>query len=216
MNPLDIDGGCRQYPLLPYAAEFWYKHFQAREALAGYQVLELATKLFDPMSKDKFLHWLRVYNPDIQFPNQWSASAYPLPLYYSLLLELFDITEWLLKLDKDIKVNINVKGGLYGNVLQAATVWGNEAMVQLLLDHGANVNAEGGMYGNALQAATFWGNVQLLLDHGANINAEGGMHGSALQAPSAAGNKAVVQLLLDHGANINTKGGLDDNALPLG
>lgn len=42
---------------------------------------------------------------------------------------------------------------------------GNEAVVELLLEHGADINARGGCYGSALAAASFDGNeavVQLL------------------------------------------------------
>jgi ankyrin repeat protein len=52
-------------------------------------------------------------------------------------------------------------------------VWGQEKIIQVLLDHGANINAEGDD-GNALEAASMRGHektVQLLLDNGADVNA---------------------------------------------
>ena len=41
---------------------------------------------------------------------------------------------------------VDVEGGEYGNVLQAASYGGNEAIVKLLLENGAGVNAEGGHF----------------------------------------------------------------------
>jgi ankyrin repeat protein len=52
---------------------------------------------------------------------------------------------------------------------------GNQAIVELLLEHKADVNAQGGQYGNALQAAISMHNngiVQLLQKHNANVNAQ--------------------------------------------
>jgi ankyrin repeat protein len=205
-----LDG--REYPLLHYAAQFWFRHFHT-ESLEALQLPEndLATKLFDPTSRYKFIHWLQAYDPDrspIDLENNFSS-----PLYYSSLLGLCGVAEWLLKMQVDVNRDSE---GTYGNALQAASVNGNEVVVQLLLDHRANVNAAGGIYGNTLQAASRNGNevvVQLLLDHGANVNAAGGIYGNALQVASFYGNEVVVQLLLDHRANVNAAGGIYGNAL---
>ena len=108
--------------------------------------------------------------------------------------------------------NVNMKGGVYGSALQAASFIGHGQVVKLLLDHGADVNIQGGHYGSALQAASFIGHeqvVKLLLDHGANVNMKGGYYNSALQAASFIGHGQVVKLLLDYGADVNTiQGGL--------
>jgi ankyrin repeat protein len=61
----------------------------------------------------------------------------------------------IVKLLLENGAEVNAKGGLYGNALQAASYGGNEAIVKLLLENGAEVNAEGGEYGNALQAASY-------------------------------------------------------------
>jgi ankyrin repeat protein len=63
---------------------------------------------------------------------------------------------------------VNAQGGKYGNVLQAASANGREAVVALLLQNGAIVNVQGEYYGNALQSASAFGHeavVALLLQN---------------------------------------------------
>ncbi|KAK5289444.1 hypothetical protein LTR99_011252 [Exophiala xenobiotica] len=74
---------------------------------------------------------------------------------------------------KGPNVDVNAKGGHYGNALQAASFWSHEKIVQILIDAKADVNAQGGHYGNALCAASFNGHdsiVQKLLNAGADGN----------------------------------------------
>lgn len=78
-----------------------------------------------------------------------------------------------LLLDKGADINAFV--GAYGNALQAASVYGREAIVQLFLEKGVGINAQVGYYGNALQAASASRHhviVKLLLDKGADFTAE--------------------------------------------
>ncbi|CAI7625037.1 unnamed protein product [Penicillium discolor] len=112
--------------------------------------------------------------------------------------------------------DVNARGGLYSNALQAASCEGHEKVVYMLLDQGADINAQGGRFGTALQAASYKGHekvVQILLDHGADVNARGGLYSNALQAAAQGGYKKVVQTLLDQGADINAYGGIYGNAL---
>jgi hypothetical protein len=102
--------------------------------------------------------------------------------------------------------DINTRGALYCNALQAASALNKEQIVKLLLKNGADVNAQGGYYGSALQAASALGNeqiVKLLLENGADVNARGGYYGNALQAASIVGYEQLVQLLLRNRADIN-------------
>jgi ankyrin repeat protein len=99
--------------------------------------------------------------------------------------------------------NVNARGGLYNNALQAASCGGHGSIVRLLLDRGADVNAEGGHYGNALQAALAVMEceiVQMLLDAGADVNAQGGHYGTVLQAAATGCRVKILRLLLDRGA----------------
>ncbi|KAF7334582.1 Ankyrin [Mycena venus] len=112
--------------------------------------------------------------------------------------------------------DVHEGGTDYGAALQAASLGGNPAMVQMLLENGADVNARWGDCGNALQAASTTGSeiiVSLLLDNGADVNALGGEYGSALHAASFTGNENVLQLLLERGAQINTPIGQYGSAL---
>jgi hypothetical protein len=104
----------------------------------------------------------------------------------------------------------DIKGGVYGNALQAASYHGHGEIVQILIDNGADVNAQGGRHGNALYAASLNGHekvVQMLLDNGAEVNAQGGRYSNALQAASEGGHEKVVQILLHKGAEVNAQGG---------
>ncbi|TLS31007.1 hypothetical protein PpBr36_03495 [Pyricularia pennisetigena] len=112
--------------------------------------------------------------------------------------------------------NVNERGGLFGNALQAASYKGHANIVKLLLKNGANVNKKGGYFGNALQAASNKGQVEIvniLIENGADLDAPGGAYINALQAASHKGYTNIVKLLLKNGANVNKKGGHLGNAL---
>jgi hypothetical protein len=57
------------------------------------------------------------------------------------------VVKWLI----DMGANINVKSGMHGNALTAASAEGNENIDRLLLEHDADPNARGNMFTNALQ-----------------------------------------------------------------
>jgi ankyrin repeat protein len=106
-------------------------------------------------------------------------------------------------------------GGVSGPVLGAASAWGLEDVVKMLLSADVDVNAHG-QYQSALQAAASAGHekvVQMLLDSGADVNVQVGYHGSALQAASVCGREKVIQLLLNAGADVNIQGGYYGSAL---
>ncbi|KAK7958346.1 Ankyrin repeat domain-containing protein 17 [Apiospora saccharicola] len=104
--------------------------------------------------------------------------------------------------------------GYYGNTaLQAACLFGHEAVVRKLIAAGADVEAPGGNNGrrNALQQACRSGNPSvvsyLLQECNANINAPAlRYHGrTALQVAAEARDLKIVQLLLAAGADVNAK-----------
>ncbi|KAG7403009.1 Ankyrin repeat domain-containing protein 50 [Fusarium oxysporum f. sp. rapae] len=101
--------------------------------------------------------------------------------------------------------DVNAHGGVYGNALQAASLWGHLEIMQLLLDKGAGINAQGGRYGNTLQAALSNGNlevVQLLLENKADITVADNDGCPPVYAASFNGHVEVVKLLLENEADI--------------
>ncbi|KAK6984941.1 ANK-REP-region domain-containing protein, partial [Favolaschia claudopus] len=110
----------------------------------------------------------------------------------------------------DQGIDVNARGGFYGNAVHAAAYSGDESIVQMLLDKGADMNAQGGPFETILKAAACGQHesiVQMLLDRGAEVNAQGGEYGTALQAAVCEGHENIVQMLLDGGANVNAQGG---------
>ena len=86
------------------------------------------------------------------------------------------------------KASIQMHGGKYGGVLQAACISGNLALVNLLLqpDYHADINQQGGEFGCPLAAAATYGHVAIvrrLLEAGANPSVAGiGRYDSPLQS----------------------------------
>jgi len=185
-----------EFPLLQYAAEFWYTHYGNKTTND-----DLVMRLFDLTSGSHFICWLMVHDPEHPLESPFSQNhTRSTPLYYSSRLGLVNIAKSALQMGADP----NAVGGKYGNALQAASFVGNDAVVRLLLDNRAEINVAGGYYGNALQAASCEGHdgiVEVLLQHGAEVNAQGGEYGNALQGAARHGHKNVVKLLLEAGAN---------------
>ncbi len=86
------------------------------------------------------------------------------------------------------KASIQMHGGKYGGVLQAACISGNLALVNLVLqpDYHADINQQGGEFGCPLAAAAACGHVAVvrrLLEAGANPSVAGfGRYDSPLQS----------------------------------
>jgi ankyrin repeat protein len=53
----------------------------------------------------------------------------------------------------DRGADVNSKGGLYGNALQAASMGGHEEVGRLLRNEGADVNVQADFYARALREA---------------------------------------------------------------
>lgn len=102
------------------------------------------------------------------------------------------------RLLKDIRTDINMSIGHFGNALQAAAFGGHPSMVRLVLEHGADIESRG-RYGTALRAAALRGHdtvVGLLINQGASIDGE---NADALEAAASNGHLSTVQLLLSCG-----------------
>ena len=94
------------------------------------------------------------------------------------------------------KASLQMHGGKYGGVLQAACISGNLALVNLLLqpDHHADISQQGGEFGCPLAAAAAYGHVAIvrrLLEAGANPSVTGiGRYYSPLQSTCRAVNES--------------------------
>ena len=203
-----------QHPLSRYAAKYWWQHAEAVGYALNPTVINLARKLL--MNKDAgVLPWIQLYNVD----HPWRGSDLSLtikgvaqPLYYAASMGLLQVVEDIIPQT----IDVNARGGFYGNALHAASKSGYEEVVQTLLDAGADINARGRLYGYALQAASVHGHekvVQKLLNAGADVNAKGGFHDYALRAASFHGYEKVVQKLLNAGADVNAEGRYHSYAL---
>ena len=203
-----------QHPLSRYAAEHWWQHAQEIGDTHDCAVFDLASRLLTN-KRTTLLSCIQLCNVDslwVRINLSLKMNELAQPLYYAACFGVSEVVEEILQQS----VDVNARGGEYGNALQAASYRGRETVVQVLLDAGADVNARGGHWGNALQAASYSGHetvVQVLLDAGADVNARGGVWGNALQAASYCGRETVVQVLLDAGADVNARGGFWGNAL---
>ncbi|RDW63668.1 hypothetical protein BP6252_11213 [Coleophoma cylindrospora] len=109
---------------------------------------------------------------------------------------------------------INASGGVFGNLLQAAALGGQDLIISELLHRKAAVNLEG-RFGTPLRAATLLGHlstVQVLLDNGANPNQDSPF-GPPLEVAAMKGYESIVQILLQGGAKVNAYGGHYGSAL---
>ncbi|KAJ9652747.1 hypothetical protein H2198_008019 [Neophaeococcomyces mojaviensis] len=197
----------QEYPMAEYAARYWWQHMRGSEIWYSKNLLDLALRLLT-VDGGHLLTWVQLHNMD----RDWEYSDLLITvddlapsLYYAASIGIPEIVAGVLRQKPDV----SVRGGYYGNALQAASYRGHEKVVQILVDGGADVNTQGGRYGTALQAASCGGHekvVQILLNGGACVNAQGGEYGNALQAASVAGQATVAQMLLYAGAAVNAPG----------
>ncbi|KAH7363898.1 ectomycorrhiza-induced ankyrin-domain/NACHT-domain-containing protein [Rhexocercosporidium sp. MPI-PUGE-AT-0058] len=201
-------GNLATFPLAPYAAQYWCRHFRATKDSdqASKRVMQL-------LQGKAFQNWIRLYDPDSplgRIQRTRNIATIAPPLYYASKEGLFRPVSILIEKG----ANMNTRGGVYGHALTAASASGHEAVVALLIEKGANVNArDDGNYGTALTAASASGHeaiVALLIEKGADINTHNGRYyGIALQAASVEGHEAIVALLIEKGADVNARGGSD-------
>lgn len=225
-----IEDILENYPLAPFAAKYWYHHYERAEQQIS-KLDDLILELFQ--SDHSFVTSIKLHDPDDSRPQNGfllSSNHIASPIYYASLLGLSQVLRQLIDIQgqqvltadsiplasKPKISGINAQDGEYGDALQAASYMGHEDIVRLLLEKGAQVNAEGGKYGCALQAASYMGHktvLEVLLEEGANVNAKGGKYGNALQAACYDGHEAIIRLLIDNHANVNAEGGYFGTAL---
>ncbi|KAF7347073.1 Pfs domain-containing protein [Mycena venus] len=239
---LQDDADLKQYPLTQYAAMHWEFHLLLYDGICGVEhrhqprsqdkeLLALVLALFQQdrppyqtlcrlRDFDKRDYILRPrtatrspppFNPPLRLPNSRPVTILH-PLYVGVRLGIFQVVDALLKQDMDV----NMKCGLLGNVLQAACFEGHLEIAHLLIQHGADVTAPGGVYKNALQAAMYSGHteiVRLLVKQNVDINARCGKFENALQAAVYLGDYEMVSLLAEHKVDMDAEGGKCRNGL---
>lgn len=205
------------YPLLSYAATYWYRHLAILSSRGKLRrsITALAVELFDTKRSEHLLRGIDdVLANGPEDPNAMrpGRSGFPTPLYYASILGISDVVMMLIERGDDA----NEIGGYCGSPLHAAAFNGKTEILHSLLDHGAKVDSICGYFGSVLQIASYRGHgeaVHILLELGADVNLACGYYGSALQAAAAAGRAEEVQLLIEYGANVNARGGAQGNAL---
>ncbi|OAQ67814.1 nacht and ankyrin domain-containing protein [Pochonia chlamydosporia 170] len=205
---LELDQGLsktalqRLFPMAHYAASYWVDH-----AVVAEQHSAEVRALIEEFSScgNARASCYQLHDPDypqVSQPrneNNHIASA----LYYMSLGGLYYSAQKMLRKG----VDVNARGGRYGNALQAASWGGHEKIVKMLLENGANIHAQGGQYCNALHAASIQGHdriVEMLLDNGADVNARDVSWQSALHHSVTTSAASCCRLLLSRGAEMDT------------
>ena len=225
-----------QFPLLKYAAKYWFNHAKAAAQDSQNGTNFLSFRLLNTAESSSFINWLRIFDPDRTWDGLLlykSLDDVGSPLYYAIFLDLPETATLLLNNGADISAD----GGVLGTPLQVAAYRGHKALVQQLLDLGADIEAWRGDHGSAIQAAALQGHkhvVQLLVDVGAKLNSRNGRYCNALHAAVYgmyhtrwydkmavnADHEAVVRLLINAGARIESEysvyGGIVFLAVELG
>ncbi|CUS12888.1 unnamed protein product, partial [Tuber aestivum] len=119
---------------LYHSARHWFTYFRPIEYMAPAPLSEAAVKVLEIGQA-----WLDIYDPDRPWQDEPEDSwPYPSAIYYCSLLGLATPCKLLVNRTED-GVNVNARGGRYGNALQATAYQGTESVVRLLLERGVDV-----------------------------------------------------------------------------
>jgi ankyrin repeat protein len=211
-NPLSADI-LLDFPLLVYAAKYWYKH--AYLVLHENSISSLCLQLLEPVGSLSFLNWLCVFEPDQPWKKpdfQKTLHKLGTPIYYASYCGLLATVQHLCEHGVDVNATDNAgRTPIYG-----AASNGHELVVDFLLANGADIDGKGDFGRTGLIRAAARGlekMVQLLLMKGASIEAKEAHGATALVRAAWSGYERVVQLLLNKGACIEATDDFDETAL---
>ncbi|KAL9628986.1 MAG: hypothetical protein Q9164_007071, partial [Protoblastenia rupestris] len=200
-----------EFPLAPYAAQFWTEHYRHCKASNGYLLDRLALQLLT--AESAYRNCCCLYNPDrrwqgIELERDPGLSA----LYYASLTGLSRMIMPLVANGAD--PNEGAYGCHLGEALGAAAYKGDEDSVQALLRAGAKPDGADweAQYGSPIASAASQGHnaiVALLLQAGADLDKKGeDGQGSALYQAVAYRRLETVKMLVNAGANVDAFEGM--------
>ncbi|KAE8161884.1 ankyrin repeat-containing domain protein [Aspergillus tamarii] len=206
---------CRLYPFLHYSLHSVFKHIKAAEI--GQPDGKSQPSYLHQRMEEVFFIWR--YLSDLDNKSRFHEVHGTRATLVHLAAEhnMVDWVKYYLARDGDV----NVVGGRFGTLLQAATVMGHDEMVNLLLEFGADVHIDAGRFGTAMNAAAWLGNLAIirsLIQRGSDVNDQCGDYGYPLQAAACSpnGSGELIHTLLDAGADIHMQAGRHGTALQAG
>lgn len=208
--PLDM-GMLREFPLAPYAAQYWTEHYKYCKASDRAVLDRLALQLLT--SESAYRNCCCLYNPDRRWQGIKLDRDPGLPaLYYASLTGLSRIIPPLVA--KGADVNEAGRGCHLGDALGAAAYKNDQDSVQALLSAGAKPDGADSYseFGSPIASAASQGHntiVVLLLRAGADVDNRGGdAQGSALWHAVVHRHLETVKMLVDAGACVGASQGM--------
>ena len=213
------------FPLLVYAARFWFVH--ARRCHADSRTVNNLAYTMLSSSRTALTTWLKIWDPSEpwQADRKWISRPGYLghPLFYAALLGLPNLVETVLTKDEGSDLNVvrdwtaklsaTQSYRLVRTPLQAAAHEGHLDIMKMLVQAGARVDFAPEHSDTPLCLAANGGHlscVKFLVEHGCQVNAVGFQDshilkrgGSALEQACLAMHHDVVRFLSEHGARLD-------------
>ncbi|KAN0118150.1 hypothetical protein V8E52_005411 [Russula decolorans] len=191
------------FPLAPYAAEYWPKH--AKFGSVSARIKDGMECLFDE-DKPHFATWLWIYEErdGDRMTTMRPEKPRAVPLYHAAWLGFRDLAAHLIAEHPE---HVNARGYYEETTIHAATA-GNTDILSLILEHNVDVDGRGMLGRTPLHPAASSGKLdigQCLLDHGADINALNHLGWTPLFKAAGGGHVEFAQMLLERGAVIDAR-----------
>jgi hypothetical protein len=197
----------KDFPLAPYAAEFWPRH--AKFGSVSARIKDGMECLFDE-DKPHFATWLWIYNVKNGLRMSTMRLMRPekpgaVPLYHAAWLGFRDLAAHLIAEHPE---HANAMDDREEPTIHAAAKGGNTDILSLLLEHDADVDGRDGRRATCLHWTSYRGLLSVgkcLLDHGADINARDVAGWTPLFYATLGGQVEFGRMLLERGAVIDAR-----------